>query len=315
MARSYLYQGRDTEALSPQERMLEKLYDRLDTPNNRLTATQFFQTPEAAQLLDQLHGALTDRLPPGSQIISQTPGKITYRDPEGYEHNLIRKPDGQFTETTNRPAILPNQQQQDFTRQLQGQLQQGLSASPTLAQLDPETARALQAIAQAEETATNQQLGEIEGQLLARLFGSGVQRSSIATGAGAQFAQKAGLVRQQQQSDAANRELSIRNLLTTLGQQQRELQAGLYSNLTGQANTRDIAGAGLALDRARLDESMRQFDLDNYLKGLQTQLQREELDAANSPFNKIVRGVQAAGSLGQGVGTAINAYDALRRRF
>lgn len=314
MGRSYLYAGRDTEDLNAAERQLERLYDQIDRPGNRLSATQFFQTPEAAQLLDQLYGGITDRVPPGSQIISQTPGKVTYRDAEGYEHNLIRKPDGQFSETTNRPAIVPSQAsqaQQSFAQDLQQRLQQNFNQPTTLAQLDPETAKALAAISQAEAASNDQALNDLQGQLLARLFGSGLQRSSIATGAASQFAQRAGLVRQQQQADAANREISVRNLLTTLGQQQRELQAGLYGTLTGQANQRDIAGAGLDLDKLRLNESGRQFDASNYLDSLKLALEQEKLDAANSPFQKILQGINAAGTLASGVGGGLGAYKAL----
>jgi hypothetical protein len=317
VARSYLYPGRDTEALSPQERMLERLYDQLDRPGNRLNPAQFFATAEAAQLLDQLYGSLGDRLPPGSQIISQTPSKITYRDAEGYEHNLTRKPDGQVTEATNRPAIVPSAQQQgqqQFAQQLQERLQQGFSQPTTLAQLDPETAAALKAISDAEQAALTQQLGDAEGQLLARLFGQGVNRSSIATNAGARFAQQAGLVQQQQRSDAANREIAVRNLLTTLGQQNRELQAGLYGTLTGQQNTRDIASAGLDLDRLKLNEASRQFDASNYLDTLRTQLQQEQLDLQRGPLAKALGISQIAANIAGAAGGGLSAYDALRRR-
>ena len=311
MGRSYLYPGRDTEALTPAERQLEKLYDRIDTPSNRLTATQFFQTPEASQLLDQLYGGLNDRLPPGSQIISQTPGKITYRDPEGYEHNLIRKPDGQFQETTNRPPILPNKAQEDFIAQLQQRVQQNLGQPLTLAELDPATAQSLQAQSQAEQAAIDQQLADAEAQILARLFGNRVNQSSIATNAGARFAQQGGLIRQQQRADAAGRELAVRNFLTTLGAQQRELETGLYSNLAGQGLQRDIAGAGLTLDRARLDEQSRQFSAANYLDQLRTQQEQEKLDLQRGPLAKFLGITQGVGNIIGAVGGGLGAYKAL----
>lgn len=314
--RSYLYPGKNKNQLSPEERQLEALYDKIDRPGNRITPQQFFQTPEAARLLDSLYGALGDRIPPGSQIISQTPGKVTYRDAEGYEHNVIRKPDGQFTTTTNRPAIVPSETsrgQQDFAKQLQGLLQQSFNQAPTLAQLDPQTAQALAAISASETAANDQALGDLQGQLLARLFGQGVNRSSIATNAGARFAQQAGLVRQQQQADAANRELNLRNLLTTLQQQQRDSAANLYGNLTGQSNQRDIAGAGLELDRARLNEGIREFDAQNILEKLRLDLARKESERYDSPINQISRlvglGTQVAGAAGGG----LSAYRALTR--
>lgn len=314
MPRSYLFPGRDTEALSPQERQLETLYDRIDRPGNRITPSQFFSSPEAAQLLDSIHGALTDRIPPGSQIVQQTPSKVTYRDAQGYEHNLTRKPDGTVTAATNRPALVPSetqQGQQQFAQQLQGLLQQGVSQPATLARLDPETAAALQAISQAETGALDKDLEDIRGQIVAQLYGAGVNRSSVADDAAARFTEGAGRVRQAQRSDAANRELSIRNLLTTLGQQNRELQAGLYSNITGQGTQRDIAGAGLDIDLKRLTESGRQFDASNYLDQLRAQLQREELDAQNSGLNKALKISQIGANITGAVGGGLGAYRAL----
>jgi hypothetical protein len=300
------------------ERMLEKLYDQLDRPGNRLTPAQFFQLPETAQLLDRQVGALADRVPPGSQIVNQTPSKITYRDAQGYETTLTRKPDGQVTEMSNRPAIVPSatqQGQQAFAQQLQGQLQQGLSQPAALAQLDPETARALQAISAAEQAALNQGISDQQGQLLAGLYGRGVNRSSIANNAAAQFAARTAAVRQQQSADAANREIAVRNFLTGLGQQNQALSADLYANLTGQQNQRDIAGAGLDIDLKRLAETSRQFNAANYLDTLRTQLERERLDAENGPLNKVLKISQAAANFAGAAGGGISAYDALRRRF
>lgn len=323
MARSYLYPGRDTEALSPQERMLERLYDQLDRPGNRITPSQFFQSPEYGQFLETQYGNIADNVPPGSQIINQTPFKVEYRDAEGFTHVLTRKPDsqGQVTETTNRPAIPTNaaqQQQQDFAQSIQKQLQQSFGQPTTLAELDPQTYAALKAQSDAEQAAINQQAGDLEGQLLARLFGQGVNRSSIATNAGARFAQQVGLVQQQQRSDAANRELSIRNLLTTLGQQQRANEqgtlAGLYSNLTGQGTQRDIAGAGLDLDLKKLLESQRQFNAGNYLDALRTQQQQEQLDLQRGPLAKALGISQIAANLAGAAGSGISAYDALTKK-
>ena len=309
MGRSYLYPGRDTKQLSPAEMQLERLYDQIDRPGYRITPQQFFQTPQASQLLDQLYGGLSDRVPPGSQIVSDTPGKLTYRDPEGYEHNIIRKPDGQFSETTNRPSVVPNaaqQSQQQFGQQIQDQLAKSLG-QVNLAQLDPETAAQLQAISQAEQARNAQTGQDLEGQLVARLYGNNVNQSSIANEAAARFAQYQGLVNQQQQADAANRELTLRQYLTGAGLQQNQNLAGLYSTLTGQQSQRDIAGAGLDLNRQQLDEASRQFGATNYLQQLQTEYARRQADAQNGFLNKLLSGVSAAGALAGGAGTLLGA--------
>lgn len=314
--RSYLYPGKNKKDLSAEERQLEALYDRIDRPGNRITPQQFFQTPEAASLLDQLYGSLSDRIPPGSQIVSQTPGKVTYRDPDGFEHNLIRKPDGQFTSTTNRPAILPNKENDAQIAALRARVEQGLNAGPvTLAELDPASRAALSAQSEAEVGAIDQQLADLQGQLLARLYGNNVNQSSVANEAAARFAQQSGLVRQAQRSDAANRELALRNLLTTLNQQQREQQTGAAANLlatlTGQGTQRDIAGAGLGVDLQRLQEQIRQFDAANILDKQRAQLERDAFNRSNDAISQISRlvglGTQVAGAASGG----LSAYRAL----
>lgn len=309
--RSYLYPGKSKNQLTPAERQLEALYDRIDRPGYRITAQQFYQTPEAMQLLDQLYGGLTDRIPPGSQIVSETPGKVTYRDAEGYEHNIIRKPSGEFTETTNRPSILPDKRREAMLDFLQQRTRQGLEGAPALANLDPETAAQLQAISDAERADIQKQGAGLEGQLLARLYGNRVNQSSIANEAGARFAEGLGRVQQQQAAGAAQRTLGLRQFLTNLLQQQGEQAGSLYANLTGQGTQRDIAGAGLDVELKRLAEGSRQFDLSHYLEQLRTQLEQQKMDAYNSPLNQLSRligvGTQLAGAAGGG----LSAYRAL----
>lgn len=317
MGRSYLFTGRDTEHLSPAERQLEALYDRLDRPGYRLTPQQFYQLPQVGELMDQLYGGLTDRIPPGSQIVSQTPGKVTYKDAEGYEHNIIRKPDGQFTESTNRPSIVPNaatQGQQQFAQDLEKRLQQMFSQPNALAQLDPETAAAFQAIYEAEAGATDRGLADTQGRLIAQLYGNRVNQSSIANEASARFAEGAERLRQQVRADDAARRLSARDRLTTLGQQNRELQAGLYGQLTGQGLQRDIAGAGLDLDMKRLQEATRQFNLGNYNDILRTQISQEQLDQSRSPLQKALQISQIAANIMGAAGGGLSAVSALTRR-
>jgi hypothetical protein len=311
--RSYLYPGKNKSQLTPEEQQLEKLYDDLDRPGHRVSPQEFFKTPEYARFLDTQYGDITQNVPPGSKIISQNSFKVEYEDPDGYRHVLTRKPNsqGRVEENTNRPAIPVNKGQQDFAQQLQGLLQQGIGQPATLAQLDPQTAAALQAISTNEQSTNDQQLQDLQQQLIARLYGNNVNKSSIANEAAGRFAEGAGRVRQAQQSDAANREIAVRNLLTTLGQQNRELQAGLYSNITGQQNQSAIAGAGLDLEKLKLGESGRQFDANNKINELLAQLEQEKFKQSNSPLNQISRllgvGQQAAGLAGGG----ISAYRAL----
>lgn len=311
MGRSYLFTGRDTEHLTPAERQLEALYDRIDRPGYRLSPQQFYQLPQVAELMDQLYGGLTDRIPPGSQIVSQTPGKVTYKDPEGYEHNIIRKPDGQFTETTNRPSIVPNaatQGQQSTLEALRKRVEQGYTQPTQIASLPPELQAQLNAIDAAERGNLAKYSEDERGKLIAALYGNNVNKSSIANEAAARFAEGLGRLQQEQAASSAQRGIGLQQFLTNLIQQQGEGAASLYANLSGQGTQRDIAGAGLDLDRARLNESSRQFGASNYLDQLRTQLERERLDAENSGFNKFLKTLSAVSGLAQGAGTAYSAY-------
>ena len=306
MGRSYLYPGRDTKTFTPQELQLERLYDQIDREGHRVAPAQFFTLPEVTALLDQMYGSLGDRVPPGSQIVSETPGKLTYRDAEGYEHTLIRKPDGQFTESTNRPPVLPNQGQQNLIAQLQARLQQSLDPTK-LAELPPEVAAQLQAISDAEKARIAQQGEDQRGQLVAQLYGNRVNQSSIANDAAARFAQQLGLVQQQQSSDAANRNLQLRQYLTSAGLQQNQDLATLLANLSGQQNQRDIASAGLGLDQQQLAESTRQFNKNYGLGQVGLQQQQQQIDNANSGFNKFIKILNAAAGLAGGAGAAYGA--------
>jgi hypothetical protein len=316
--RSYLYPGKSKNELTAEERQLEAMYDKIDRPGNRITPQQFFQSPEYAQYLDGRYGSILDTVPPGSQIISSTPFKVEYRDAEGYTHVLTRKPDssGQVTQTTSRPAILPNKENEATMAALRARVEKGLNAGPAgLAQLDPETAAALKAISDAERGRIDQGINDQQGQLIAQLYGNRVNQSSIANEAGARFAEGAGRVRQQQSADAASRELAIRNLLTTIAEQANQFQTGtaanLLGNLTGQGTQRDIAGAGIDLSKLQLGEQSRQFNLSNYLDQLRSQLERDAFEESRSPLNQFSKllgiGQQVAGAASGG----LSAYRAL----
>lgn len=311
MGRSYLFPGRDTKTLTPEQYELEKLYDQIDRRGHRITPEIFFKSPEYGQWLSTRYGDLTGMVPPGSQIVNSTPFKIEYKDAEGYTHVLTRAgadaTSGQISRQTDRPPILPNKQQNDFLSQLYGRVQQGFAA-PTLAELPPEVAQQLQAISDAEKARIAQQGQDEQGKLVAQLYGNRVNQSSIANDAAARFAQQLGLVYQQQGADAAARKLGLQQYLTGLGQQQNEGLASLLANLSGQANQRDIAGAGLGLDQQRLDEMIREFNKNYGLSQVGLELQKQGLDQQNSPFNKFLKTLNAAAGLLQGGGTAYGAY-------
>lgn len=312
MGRSYLYGG-DTRHLTPVQYQLEQLYDRLDTPQRRLTSDEFFKSNEFARFLSEKYGDLQSQVPPGSQILNQTPFKLTYKDPDGYEHTITRAgaeaaDAGAISRQTDRPAILPNKGQNDILAQLQARVQQGYTQPPQFAGIPPELQAQLDAMNAAERGDIGRNIEDERGKLIAALFGNNVNRSSIANEAGARFAEGAGRLYQGQASNAAQRTLGLQQFLTNLIQQQGEGAANLYANLSGQGTQRDIAGAGLGLDAEKLQEQIRQFGKQYGLQSQGLQLERERLDAENSGFNKFIKTLHAVGALAGGGGTAYRAY-------
>ena len=311
MGRSYLFPGRDTNSLTPQEKQLERLYDQIDTPSNRITPQQFFTSPQYGQWLTTQYGDLSSQVPPGSQIINQTPFKIEFKDADGYTHVLTRAgaegASGQFQNQTDRPPILPNQQQNDFLKQAYARLQQNLGPIG-LAELPPEVQAQLDQMSAAEKAQIAQQAQDTQGKLVAQLYGNHVNQSSIANDAAARFAQQLGLVNQQQASDAAARSLGLRQYLTSAGLQQNQDLASLLANLSGQQNQRDISGADLGFNQQQLAEQMRQFNKNYGLNQIQLGQQQQQIDAANSPFNKFIKILNATAGLAGGAGTAYGAF-------
>jgi hypothetical protein len=274
-------------------------------------------TPQQlAQIADQTFGPAP--VPPGSRIISQDATTVRWIDPEGYEHVATRSLDGRDPNAgrwnltqTNRPNVLPNRQQEGVTQALGAQVQQNLTSPLAFAQLDPQTLAQLKAISDAEQAANAQINEDQRGQLVAQLYGNRVNQSSIANQAAANFAQRYGLVQQQQQSDAAARLLQLQQFLTNLGSDRNNQLASLYAALSGQGTQRAIAEGGLNLDYAKLNEGARQAS-----QGFELEQQKADMALAEqrSALNKILKASQIASNIAgvvSGVGTGLSAFNAL----
>lgn len=276
-------------------------------------------------------------IPPGSQIVFQGPDRAEWIDPEGFRHSATRSLDGrdpaagQIREQTNRPPVLPaSQGQQNLVNQLTGpggiqtdieavrQLAARLQEPAVLAQLDPETQAALQAITQNTLTQLNEQFKRQQAEQVAALFGNRIQSSSIATNAVGQLLENQGRVTSQALSDAAGRELGARQFITDTQRANlatalqgllggSEIQSGLIQNLTGQQTQRDIAGGNLNLGFADLAERARTSNLD-------FQLGQQEADRklaeSRALLPKILATINTLGQAAQGVGTAIGGFKA-----
>lgn len=149
-----------------------------------------------------------------------------------------------------------------------------LSAPASLSNLDPETKAALDAINSANQAKLTQQFQDESGNLVAQLFGRGVNASSIAGEQANRLLQGQGLVRSQSQSEASQRELSVRQFLSQLGQQNLAL-AGQTLLEGGGLNLKDFGAVqGLAESRAGRQQQLL-TDLINSL--LQREVSGQEI--------------------------------------
>src|SRR6266545_737458 len=263
----------------------------------------------AGRIADSVFGPAP--VPPGSRITYQDPERVEWIDAEGYKHTATRSLDGrdpaagQWRDNTNRPNILPNRQQEAVTQRLGEQVQTNFTNPLALAQIDPDTLRALQALSANEQARNAQAAQDQQGSLLAGLYANRVNQSSVANDAAARFAQLQGLVRQQQQADAAQRELQLRQFLTGQGTQRNSDLASLYAALSGQGTQRDIAGAGINLDYAKLAEQARQANQGFELGQQQADIQ---LGQSRSALDKVLKISQIIGNVTGAAGGGLGAY-------
>lgn len=292
-------------------------------------------TDMAGRIADQVFGPAP--VPPGSRIISQDAVTVRWIDPEGYEHVATRSLDGRdpnagrWQDNTNRPAVLPAPQgQRDLLTQLTGEggitadiqkirdLAARLQQPATLAQLDPEAKAALDAITQNALAQLTEQFQRDQSTQLANLFGNRIQQSSIATNALGQLLQQQGLVRSDALAQAGARELAQRQFATQTETERLQqalqgllggagLQSDLLQNLSGQQTQRDIAGGGLNLDYAKLQEAIRQANQGFELNQQQADI---ALGKSRSVLDKVMKISEIIGNFGRaasGVGTGLGA--------
>lgn len=271
-----------------------------------------FSNDQFLQAAEEFFGKIP--IPPGSQIISQNAGGAEWIDPEGYRHQARRSLDGtdpnvgQISDDTNRPNILPpagpvNQLPSDLA-----QYAHSLMGPVSLAQLDPDTKAALDAITASNKAALDQQFQRQSASAIADLYGNRVNQSSIANSALAQLLQQQGLVSAQALSDSAQRELGVRQYLTQAGGQRNQDLLDLLKNLSGQQTQRDIAGGQLGLGYGDLAERARQANQAYVLGKQRTNIEQGQ---ASDIFPKILGGIGALGSLAGGFGGLIGGIGAL----
>lgn len=275
-----------------------------------------------------------------AKVISQSPTELIYEDAQGKRKRLFRNTDSNLGVETGRieesllsspiTGVDPKLQglQDQLINQISSNLKetqgkpaeswmQGLrgtadrlAGQTSLASLDPASAAALKAISDSQQAQLQQQFQDQSGQLAAQLFGQGINRSSIAGEQANRLLQGQGLVQAQALSDAAQRELAVRQFLNQLlqgnlalaGDQyatgaelsigQNESQYNILGNILSNILQREVSGEQLLQGRNELALQREQFDKNYGLNRDQFEVQAKQARQAarRSLINSIVSG-------------------------
>lgn len=251
-----------------------------------------YNSPQYAQLVKQWFGDIP--VPPGAEVVSQSPFAVTYKDAFGNTRTATRNMDaryGDFGSVSNNlseastqgplnevdifnkrapelEALLQNfltqqQSRSDLINRMLG-ISDRLEASPTLGTPDPSVAGLLAQINNNAQTQLNNQFQNQQAQLTADLFGSGINRSSIAADQAGRLMGQQGLAQAQLMSDAAQRDLGIRQFLAQMQQQNLALSG---QNL--------LQGAGIELEGQKVNQQGQMGALNFLSQILNQSLQRE----------------------------------------
>jgi len=273
------------QAVKDRQKQLAAQYGRKD----RIITNQ-----EIEALAEEFFGKL--EAPAGAEILKQTPIELIYRTADGKEYRQFRNLNPNLggsigkVDTTllnGGPAIGSQSAagEGDLAAQLTKQLQelyasQGftprsldeinalaaeLQKPISFGVLDPQTEQYLNAIDASARQAQAQKSNDLQQQLIAQLFGSGVNRSTVAGNAAARFAQEQGLVDAELSSQDAQRRLAVNQFLTQSTQQNRALAlnallegSGLEQNAVNQGQNLMMQLLNQALQR---ELAAKQFDL------------------------------------------------------
>jgi hypothetical protein len=237
----------------------------------QLTAEEYFN------LANQILGPIgKGSIPEGSQILSENAAQLVYRDPQGYTHTVSRDLDantatfGQTREQTDRPDVLPlTKQIPGLDTSLQSAIQavnRSFSNQGQLATLPPEVLAELDAQSAAERSDIEQQANKAQGNLIASLYGRGMNESSLANSAATELSEAIARTFLQEQSVAAQRKLDLQKFLSELGLNTGSLAQSLISSITGQETQRATTSAQIGLGRDQLNEqaleAARNFQLE-----------------------------------------------------
>lgn len=279
--------------------------------------------------------------PEGAEILKQTPIELIYRTKDGQEIRQFRNLNPNLGSSIGKvdekvlnapPPVQGSPQATALTDELGKQIRDYYAQFPpgtgpnqdkinalaeklqqpvSLQNIDPSTQSYLDSIAAATDAKNNQLFQDQEGDLLAKLYGQGTNRSTVAGNAAARLTQQQGLVNTQAQSDAAQRQLAVQQLLAQLTGQNNTLALDaltkgadigmnqvkggqdLLSTLLNQMLQRDVANKNFDLQGRELDMKADQALVDNQFRNDSFEYQAEQKRKADRAA--LVKSIVGAG--------------------
>ncbi len=307
----------------------------------------------------EFFGKIEDQLPQGAKVTRQvSPLEVEY-ELDGKTYKAFRNTDSNLgintgrVQTTQLGSLIDSQSgagEQDLLKQLLPQLF-GQAVNPNggtstldprgnvswldklmgnadklanrsgFVPIDPATQGLLDTLKSNTQGQLKQQFDDQSGQLVADLFGRGINKSNLAGQEANRLLQGQGLVGAQAEADAAQRALQVSQFLTqseqgnlalageeyTSGaqQSQQNRQQGLdfAVKLLDQALNREISGTQLNQSQQQIDNNMSQFEQNYGLQRDQFEMQAAQQRRANrlQMISSILNGALGIGSAVAGI--------------
>ena len=166
---------------------------------------------------------------------------------------------------------------------------QGFQGTGALGNLSPADKALLDQITKSTLEQLDQQFTREGGNLVAQLYARGMNESTLANDAVTRLQQGQGLVKNQALSDAAGRELNIRQFLTDLS---TKSALDLFNSIMGNETTRSVSSGQIGLGREELGQRRVDSDRQFQIEQQKLELQRK----AQSPWRSILSAVASLGA-------------------
>lgn len=279
-------------------------------------------TPDEYQKLAvEFFGNIADKLPKGSEIVQQiSPTEVIYKGPDGKQYQAKINTNSDLgidigrVDTTLLDSPIDSQSaagEQDQLAKLlpsvfgslagdvdgtKGDISSwltklmgnadALANTKGFVPIDDGTRTLLDTITAAQDAKLNQQFGDEQGKLISSLYGRGINKSNLAGQEANRLSQGHGLVQQQANADAANRELTVQQFLTQALQGNRALAGEQYTSGASQVNQNYNSQTGRQGNVLNFVNSLLQQALQRETSGVSLGQGQQQIDNQASQFDR-----------------------------